>query len=125
MRQQADALIEGAEADDKLDGGVKRELRKFFEAEVRPFLAAAYARSSPLAHPLRAEAMFGRIRSLPGMSAVKEQLAKLEVYCDELRQLGEQERLHRWLYAWLLIHVPLSAALLVLGLAHAVVSLYY
>jgi hypothetical protein len=125
MRQQADALIEGVQADAKMDEDVKAELRKFFDAEVRPFFAPTFTGSSALAHPLRAEVMFARIRAVPGMSAVKEHLGRLETYCDERRQLGEQERLHRWLHAWLLIHVPLSVVLLVLGLAHAVVSLYY
>jgi hypothetical protein len=69
--------------------------------------------------------MFDRVRAVPGMSSVKEELGRLEAYCDERRQLGEQERLHRWLHVWLLVHVPLSVVLLVFGLAHAVLSLYY
>jgi hypothetical protein len=125
MRQQADTLVEGIQTDAKLDDGVKTELGKFFEKQVRPFLAPTYYRSVPLADSLRAEAIFGRIRAFPGMAAIEEPLRKLETYCDERRQLGEQALLHRWLYAWLLTHVPLSVALLVLGLAHAVLSLYY
>lgn len=125
MRQQADDLMESVQADPKRDADVKRELRKFFDAEVRPFLAPNYARSATLAHPLRAQIVFGRMRAMPGMSEVKEQLGQLELYCEERRQLGEQERLHRWLHTWLLVHIPLSVVLLVLGLAHAVMSLYY
>jgi hypothetical protein len=125
MRRKADDLVETAGTDAKLDGDVKAELRKFYDVEVRPFLGPAYSPSSALAHPLRAEVLFGRLKTTPGMSAVKEQLGWLATYCEERRQLGEQERLHRWLHAWLLIHVPLSFALLVLGLIHAVVSLYY
>jgi hypothetical protein len=125
MRQQAESLVEDVESDAKRDADVKVELRKFFDAEVRPFLAPTFARSSSLAHPLRAQILFARIRTMPGMSDVKEQLGQLETYCDERRQLGEQERLHRWLHGWLLVHVPLSVVLLVLGLAHAVLSLYY
>ena len=45
--------------------------------------------------------------------------------CEERRLLREQERMHFWLHSWLLVHVPLSAALLVLGAAHVVMSLYY
>jgi hypothetical protein len=125
MRRQADALVEGVQADAKLDADVKAALRKFFDEEVRPFLGPAYAPSAALAHPLRAEVLFTRMRAVPGLSAVREQLGRLETYCDERRQLGEQERLHRWLHIWLLVHVPLSVVLLVLGLAHAVASLYY
>lgn len=125
MRQQAEALVESVQADDKRDADVKAELRKFFDTEVRPFLGPDYAHSSSLAHPLRSQVLFARIRAMPGMSEVKEQLGQLETYCDERRQLGQQERLHRWLHVWLLVHVPLSAVLLVFGLAHAVMSLYY
>ena len=60
-------------------------------------------------------------------------LAELEKQAEELeqhgqrerRRLAEQERLHGWLHGWLLLHIPLSAALLVLGVAHAVTALYY
>jgi len=37
----------------------------------------------------------------------------------------EQERIHRWLHIWLLLHIPLSVALLVLGVLHIVTALYY
>jgi len=39
--------------------------------------------------------------------------------------LTRQARLHRWLHAWLLVHVPLSIALILLGAVHAVVALRY
>ena len=51
--------------------------------------------------------------------------AELGEICEVRRQLGEQQRIHRWLHGWLLIHVPLSWALLVLVLIHAFWSLYY
>jgi len=56
---------------------------------------------------------------------VGEQLTQLAGLVEERRQLVDQERAHFWLHSWLLLHVPLSAALLVLGVAHAVWSLYY
>jgi hypothetical protein len=52
-------------------------------------------------------------------------LAALESLCAERAQLRTQERYHRWLHGWLMLHVPLSAALLVLTVAHIVMSLYY
>ena len=36
-----------------------------------------------------------------------------------------KERLHYFLHGWLLLHVPLSLILLVLGVVHAVMSTYY
>ena len=48
--------------------------------------------------------------------------------CDvaaERRDLAVQRRLHHWLHGWLFVHVPLTAALLVLLAAHAVLALRY
>ena len=42
-------------------------------------------------------------------------LDDLENICEEEQQLSRQTRIYRWLHAWLLVHVPLSIALLVLG----------
>jgi hypothetical protein len=36
-----------------------------------------------------------------------------------------QDKLHRWLHGWLLLHVPLSAALLVFAAAHIVTAMWY
>jgi len=41
------------------------------------------------------------------------------------RQLAVQVRLHHWLHGWLLVHVPLSMALLLLSVVHAIVTLRY
>jgi hypothetical protein len=125
MSQTADDLMAQTRGDGKLDSGVLAELEKFYHKELHPFLGPRYDRSSALAHPLQAEATFRRIQGLPGLGAAEKQLNTLRTLSDERRQLGEQERLHLWLHGWLLVHVPLSVMLLVLGLAHAVMSLYY
>ena len=52
-------------------------------------------------------------------------LDDLENICEEERQLNRQVRLYHWLHGWLLIHVPLSIVLLVLGGVHAVMALRY
>jgi hypothetical protein len=124
MRRDADDALAAAEA--KLaDHPAPLEELRVFHARARAFLSASYDRSSPLATPLRTEMLFARLRSLPGLEAVREELGRLEVLCDERRQLGEQARLHRWLHLWLLLHVPVTVALLVLGTAHAVLSVYW
>jgi len=33
--------------------------------------------------------------------------------------------LHRWLHGWLLLHIPFSLALILLGAIHAVMALRY
>jgi hypothetical protein len=52
-------------------------------------------------------------------------LGDLSDICDEARQLRRQERLHHWLHDWLLLHIPLSLALILLGAIHAVMALRY
>jgi len=52
-------------------------------------------------------------------------ITALEDICSEKRQLDHQVRLHHWLHGWLLVHLPVSAALLLLAFIHAVVALRY
>jgi hypothetical protein len=105
--------------------GARTQLQEFYESQVLPFLSKPYERSSLLARRLQAETAFSRLKALPGLADVKAYIEEMELLCAERRQLAEQERFHHWLHGWLLIHVPLSVALLVLGVAHAVVALYY
>jgi hypothetical protein len=62
-------------------------------------------------------------RMLP--SPVHSILEDLEGICEEERQLNRQRRLYHFLHGWLLVHVPLSIALLVLGGIHAIVAVQY
>ncbi len=117
------AVAESTKSD--TEHGVETQIKEFYKSQVRPFLDGQYRRSSPLAHPLRAEAAFARVRGLALSPPLTEHVAQLEQFCEERRQLAEQERLWRWLHGWLFVHVPLSMVLLVLGLAHVVVSLEY
>jgi hypothetical protein len=105
--------------------GAKVQLQEFYEAQVLPFLSKPYKRSFLLARSLRADTAFSRLKALPGLTDVKEHLDDLAALCTERRQLAEQERLHHLLHGWLLIHIPLSVVLLVLGVWHAVQSLRY
>lgn len=99
-------------------------LREFYLTEMRPFLADAGLRGRRLAEAARAAGAFSNLRTLLP-EAAHGAVADLEAICDEARQLRRQERLHRWLHAWLLLHIPLSLALLVLGAVHAVAALRY
>ncbi len=121
LQTKADALVDDI-TEHATPAGAK--LREFHESEVRPFLMGAKPRDSVLADPLRAEAAFQMLRGLPGMTA-KEKIIELEDLCAERRRLAVQERYHLLLHGWLLVHVPLSAALLVLGGVHAVMAVYY
>jgi hypothetical protein len=99
-------------------------LKEIYLAEIRPYLAPEETRNARLATPAVAAALFRHLRAL-SPPALHETLGELEAICDERRQLAEQKRLHHWLHGWLLVHVPLSMALLLLAVVHAVVSLRY
>jgi hypothetical protein len=99
-------------------------LRRFFLDEMRPFLDQPEQRGQRLGDAAKATSAFAGLRTLlPAAAHVT--LADLEDICDEARQLTRQERLHRWLHGWLLLHIPLSLALILLGAIHAVMALRY
>jgi len=99
-------------------------LRRFYLDELRPFLEQPHRRGQRLADAAKVGNAFSSLRTLLP-AAAHATLGDLEEICDEARQLTLQERLHRWLHGWLLVHVPLSLALILLGAVHAVMALRY
>jgi hypothetical protein len=97
-------------------------LRKFYLEEMRPFLEQPKLRGKRLADEARASSVFTGLRTLLP-AAAHGTLNDLEDICGEARQLLLQERWHRWLHGWLLLHIPLSLALILLGVVHAVMAL--
>lgn len=98
-------------------------LRTFYLGEMRAFLERPKS-SNRLADVAAASGSFAALRTLlPAVAHVT--LSDLEDICDEARQLTRQEQLHRWLHGWLLVHIPLSLALILLGAVHAVMALRY
>ena len=92
--------------------------------EIRAFLAPDLPRDGSLATPARSRVLFQHLRT--GLApALHGTVNELEAICDERRELAAQKRLHHWLHGWLLVHVPLSMALLLLAVVHAVVALRY
>jgi hypothetical protein len=99
-------------------------LRQFYLSEIRPFLEQPPVRGSRLGDADKAHGAFSGLRTLlppPAQATVED----LEDICDEARQLVRQERLHHLLHGWLLVHIPLSLALILLGAVHAVMALRY
>ena len=99
-------------------------LRNFFEQEMKPFLQNPGARGQALADQAQARSAFLQLRTLVP-PALHSTLEDLESICEEERQLSLQARLHLWLHGWLLLHIPLSLALILLGAFHAVMALRY
>lgn len=99
-------------------------VRRFYLEEMRVFLAKPVARRHRLADAGQARGAFANLKTLLPPAA-HGTLEDLEAICEEARQLERQARLHRWLHGWLLVHVPLSFALLALGAVHAVMALRF
>jgi hypothetical protein len=98
-------------------------LRDFYMKEMRPFVQAP-ARGHALADPVTAAAMFEKVRAMTPAST-SAAIADLESVCEEERQLLRQERMHGLLHAWLIVHVPLSFALMVFAVVHIVMALRF
>ena len=98
------------------------EMREFHVRVVRPFLDTGRSPQHELDDAVIARRLFAQLKSdLP--SDLHETLEQIDEFCEERRQFMTQQRLHRWLHWWLILHIPPSIALLVLFVAHVVMSL--
>jgi hypothetical protein len=108
----------------RLHGEESEPLRRFYTQELRVYLEDPRKRGQRLGNAEKAKMAFAALRTLTP-AAGHTTLQDLEDICDEARQLLRQERLHHWLHGWLLVHIPISLALIVLGAVHAAVALRY
>jgi hypothetical protein len=103
---------------------VRSHLTSVYDDQIRPYLVTDGPRGSTLASERDSKLLFSQMRTItPDM--LHEVFNDMENICQEKRDLDKQSRYHRFLHGWLLIHVPLSAALIVLGLIHAIVALRF
>ena len=102
----------------------RARFREVYLQKVRPFLNDPELPGAELASTRRSAEVFESLRRLLS-SPVHPVLNDLENICEEEHQLSRQIRIYHWLHGWLLVHVPLSIALLVLGGVHAVMALRY
>jgi hypothetical protein len=102
---------------------VSSQLRKFLADEMLPYLARAGGLSN-MANSVQSQKLFQQFRVLLPPE-LHSNLDDLENICEEKRQLDKQSRLHKILHGWLLVHIPLSYALLLLGAVHAIVALKF
>jgi hypothetical protein len=99
-------------------------LRRFYLNEMRPLLQRPSERRLLLSDVGKAQVGFSGLRTLLPARA-HATVDDLQDICEEARQLQKQQRLHHWLHLWLLVHIPISLALIVLGAVHAVMALQY
>lgn len=102
----------------------ERTFSEFYATQVKPFLERQVPPRSNFKTELGARVMFEQIRSaLP--RTMHEALNDLASVVEERRQLLMQRRMHHVLHGWLIVHVPLSYALMLLAAFHAVWDLRY
>jgi hypothetical protein len=126
--ERLQATIDKRKASPQIEIGESARLavKEHYLQEVRPFLKDTPAPASRrlLGRPELVAAYFNRLRTIMPVAA-HDVLRDLEEIAEERRQLLVQRRFHLWLHTWLLVHVPLSFAFLVLTAVHAVLSLRY
>jgi hypothetical protein len=108
----------------QVDEEASDQLQEFFRREMQPYIAHGGSRGMALADRNRSQSMFQQLRLLlpPNLHATVDDLENI---CEEKRELDQQTQYHRILHAWLLVHIPASYALLLLGTVHAVMALRY
>jgi hypothetical protein len=119
----ADETIAGAEAGSTSDESAA-PLADFYRREMRPFLESRGRKHPLLSSPDRSRSTFEGLRMLLPLG-MQDTAKRLEQICEEERQLRRQSLLHHWLHGWLMLHIPLSFALLLLGVVHAITALRY
>jgi hypothetical protein len=97
---------------------------RFFADEVLPYLTREKTTGLALANRERATESFENFRRQFPQPAW-EPITAIEEICEEKRQLDHQRRLHKLLHGWLLLHLPFSAALILLAIIHAIGALRY
>ena len=102
----------------------RARFRMIYINSIRPFLENPEKPDGDFATPMKSTAVFDSLRTmLP--KPVHAVLEDLESICEEERQLSRQRKIYHLLHGWLLVHVPMSITLLVLGGIHAIVALRY
>lgn len=101
-----------------------RRLQSSWEANVRPYLehATRIRQASPTIR--EAQNVLRQLRTLLP-PAMHDTVNSLQEICSEASQLRKQAILHYALHGWLLVHIPLSYALLALSVVHAITALRY
>lgn len=115
---------EAESAEPVVAGGPAAELVRFRDRLLVPYLREGGRGRSPLASRAESEQRFEQLRAaVPDVAAPA--VARLRELADLRRQWDAQARLHVWLHNWLLIHLPLSVAMTLLMVLHAVRALKY
>ncbi len=99
-------------------------IKNFYLNSLRPSLDPKGHLNSLFASTQKIQTVFSQLRiSLP--PALHPVLERLSEITEERRQFEKQKKLHWILHGWLLVHVPVSAVLMLLVIVHAGMALFY
>ncbi len=101
------------------------QLTAFFDQRIVPYLSRGKRSGSPLRSRAKAAQLFNQLRKGPAaeIRGFVKIVDRLESICESRRQFDTQARFYFWLHSWLCVHAPLSWALTILLVAHAVIAL--
>lgn len=118
----SDPFISVAVAEPDEDYG--DQLRQRYDEIIEPYLAKQNSYSHILNSVRTSQEFFADLQA--GMpEPISKVIAALEKICKEKRDLDRQSFLHRILQGWLVVHIPASALLIVLGAIHGWKALHY
>jgi hypothetical protein len=127
-RRQADAVID--DLGPRLDKPRAEKLLQVYEHQVRPLLDAPYRPVLARDELLGEKGVLAAV--LPRDSLAEQQREAVEKGVAALREvwrqrlaLAELQRRHARLHGWLLLHVPLAVAFVLLAVVHAAVSAFF
>jgi hypothetical protein len=91
---------------------------------VIPYLQADSGKLLALGNAQGSDVFFRHMR-FEAPPELEPTVAELQDLCDERRRLDLQTTYQHWLHGWLIVHIPLSLALLLLTMWHAAVALFF
>lgn len=96
----------------------------FLDQEGLPYLSKKRRGRPRLADSKTSDDVF-RLLKLNVSEKWQPRIDDLQIWCDDRRMMDLQLRLHHLLHGWLLVHVPVSFALLVMTAWHAWIAVRY
>lgn len=96
---------------------------EYLDEECLPYLEASrHAATRMRLGNQRASDDIFRMLRLNASDEFRSKIDDLQLWCDDRRLMDLQTKMHHWLHGWLLIHVPVSFALLVFTFWHAYIT---
>lgn len=122
LLQAGDGLVPAGVATGPNDSATM--LRSFYDTRVTPLLQDQVGFREQRGAAVQVREELATLRERVPLAA-KESLLDLGQIIRQRVDLERQRRLHHFLHGWLLVHVPLSYAMFILGIVHAVLALRY